>query len=95
MLEIGKFTSLVRAEMRLVYAYFFRRKSLVVMYLAWPYISTAFMLVFGYSVGSPKFFAERVGVEAPLFLVVGSYLLFSIMAIVDDIMWRPIFDENS
>lgn len=94
-LKIRSFARLIRAEMVLVYADFFRRKSLVIMYLAWPYISAAFMLMFGYSIGSPQFFVERVGVEPPLFLMVGSYLLFSIMTIVDDIMWRPIFDESS
>lgn len=94
MLEISNLASLVRAEMMLVYADFFRRKSVVIMYLAWPYMMTAFMLMFGYAVGSPQAFVERVGVDPPLFLITGSYLLYSTMAVVDDVMWRPIFDEN-
>lgn len=94
MLKIKSIIRLVRAEVMLVYADLFRRKTVVVMYLAQPYVMTAFMLVMGYGLGSPRAFAERVGVEPPLFLMVGSYLLFSIMAAIDDIMWRPIFDES-
>ncbi len=92
---MGSLVDLVRAEMMLVYADLFRRKSVIAVYLAWPYMTTAFILMIGYAAGSPQAFAERVGVEAPLFMVVGSYLLFSTMAVVDDIMWRPIYDESS
>jgi ABC-2 type transport system permease protein len=80
--------------MLLVYSDLFRRKSLLVMFVAWPYLTTAFMLIFGYAVGSPRVFTERVGVDPIQFMIVGSYLLFSIMTIVDDIMWRPIYDEQ-
>lgn len=80
--------------MLLVYSDMFRRKSLLVMFIAWPYLTTAFMLIFGYALGSPQIFIERVGVDPVQFMVVGSYLLFSIMTIVDDIMWRPIYDEQ-
>lgn len=92
---MGSLVDLVRAEMLLVYADLLRRKSVIAVYLAWPYMVTAFILMMGYAVGSPRAFAERVGVEAPLFMIVGSYLLFSTMAVVDDIMWRPIYDESS
>ncbi len=92
---MGGLVNLIRAEMMLVYADLFRRKSVIAVYLVWPYITTALVLMMGYAVGSPQAFAERVGVEAPLFVVVGSYLLFSTMAVVDDIMWRPIYDESS
>ncbi len=80
--------------MLLVYSDLFRRKSLLVMFVAWPYLTTAFMLIFGYAVGSPRVFIERVGVDPIQFMIVGSYLLFSIMTVVDDIMWRPIYDEQ-
>ncbi|MEM0196807.1 MAG: hypothetical protein QXK66_04160 [Sulfolobales archaeon] len=93
-LKIKNLFRLVRAEMLLVYADFFRRKIVMITYLAWPYMTTTFMLMIGYAVGSPQAFAERVGVEPALFLIVGSYLLFSSMSVVDDIMWRPIFDES-
>lgn len=81
--------------MMLIYADFFRRRMVMITYLAWPYMTTIFMLMIGYAVGSPRTFAERVGADPLLFLIVGSYLLFSSMSVVDDIMWRPIFDENA
>lgn len=93
-LEIKSLGRLIRAEMLLVYADFFRRKAVVLMYLAWPYMTTALMLMLGHAIGSPQAFAGKMGVEPPLFLMVGSYLLFSSMTVLDDIMWRPIFDEN-
>ncbi|MEM2207171.1 MAG: hypothetical protein QXG17_00560 [Sulfolobales archaeon] len=94
-LKIKNLLRLVRAEMMLIYADFFRRRMVMITYLAWPYMTTIFMLMIGYAVGSPRTFAERVGVDPLLFLIVGSYLLFSSMSVVDDIMWRPIFDENA
>ncbi|MEM2763956.1 MAG: hypothetical protein QXH74_06850 [Sulfolobales archaeon] len=94
-LKIKNLLRLVRAEMMLIYADFFRRRMVMITYLAWPYMTTIFMLMIGYAVGSPRTFAERVGADPLLFLIVGSYLLFSSMSVVDDIMWRPIFDENA
>lgn len=92
--EIKDVFQLVRAEMLLVYADLFRRKSLLIMYFLWPYMLTGFILMFGYLAGSPHAFIEKVSVEPPIFIAVGSYLVFSTLSVIDDIMWRPIYDEN-
>jgi len=87
------FSQLVRAEMRLVYADVFRRKSVLAMLVAWPYMLTAFVLIIGSSMGSPQLFAERVGVDPVPFFIVSSFVLISTLSVLDDIMWKPLFDE--
>lgn len=85
----------IRAEMLLVYAEVFRRKSILAMSILWPYVMTAFMLTLGYVAGSPDVFLRKVGTSPVLFLATASYILFSTLAVVDDVMWRPVYDENA
>jgi len=89
------FLGLVKAEMLLVYAEVFRRKSILFMSILWPYVMTAFMLALGYAAGSPEVFLRRVGASPVLFLATASYVLFSTLTVVDDVMWRPVYDENA
>jgi ABC-2 type transport system permease protein len=92
---LRSFLRQVKAEMLLVYAEVFRRKSILVMSVVWPYIMTAFMLTLGYVAGSPEVFVRRVGADPVLFLATASYILFSTLSVVDDVMWRPVYDEHA
>jgi len=53
----------------------------------------AFVLVIGYGLGGVSYFTERTGVDPVLFYVAGSFIMLSIMAVSDDLMWRPDFDH--
>ncbi len=89
------FLQLVRAEMKFVYADVFRIKRVLVMLILWPYLLTAFILIIGSSMGSPQVFMQRVGVDPVPFFVVSGFVLISTFSVLDDIMWKPIFDEMS
>jgi len=93
---VGKtdFKQLVSVEMRFVYADVFRRKSLLLMLVLWPYMMTGFVLIVGSAVGNPQAFASRVGVDPAPFFIVSSFILMSTFVVLDDIMWKPIFDEE-
>ncbi len=83
----------VRAEMRFVYADILRRKGVLAILIAWPYMLTAFVVIVGSSMGSPQLFAQRVGVDPVPFFIVSSFVLLSTLSVIDDIMWKPIHDE--
>ena len=85
---------LIRAEFTFVYADIFRRKSLLFMLVAYPYMITAFILLFGASIGTAQEFIRKVGVDPVPFLIVSSFMIMSIIGVVDDILWRPIYDEH-
>jgi len=87
------FLQLVKAEMKFIYADVFRRKSLLIMLILWPYLLTAFILVIGSSMGSTRVFIQRVGVDPVPFFIVSGFVLISTFSVLDDIMWKPIFDE--
>jgi len=95
-IQVGKtdFKQLVSVEMRFVYADVFRRKSLLLMLVLWPYMITGFVLIVGSAVGNPQAFASRVGVDPAPFFIVSSFILMSTFVVLDDIMWKPIFDEE-
>ncbi len=88
------FKQLVNVEMRFVYADVFRRRSLLLMLILWPYMLTGFVLIVGNVAGSPQAFASRVGVDPAPFFIVSSFILISTFSTLDDIMWKPIFDEE-
>ncbi len=84
------FKELLRAEYRLVYGELFRRKSAIIATIIYPYLFAAFTLFFGYAVGSPQQFRVRLGIDPIVYMVTASYLLISMLASVDDILWRPL-----
>jgi ABC-2 type transport system permease protein len=88
------FIDLLRAEYHLVYGEVFRRKQALLAVIIYPYLFTAFMLFLGYAGGSPRAFVERVGVEPAVYLVTANYMLVSILASVDDLLWRPLMDSR-
>ncbi len=87
------FLDLVRAEMRMVYGDMMRRKAMLAMFIAYPYVLTLFFLLIGYALGSPRVFAARVGVRPEIFFIVGGFITMTILGVGDDILWRPMFDE--
>ena len=87
------FKELLKAELKFVYADVLRRKSVLLMFIMYPYILTAFVLLIGTSVGSPHVFIERVGVDPAVFFITSGFLLMTILGVSDDIFWKPIYDE--
>lgn len=87
------FKDIVVAEFRFVYADVFRRKSVLLMFIMYPYILTAFVLLIGYSMGSASVFIERVGIDPVIFFIVAGFMLMAILGVGDDLLWRPLYDE--
>lgn len=87
------FLDLVLAEFRFVYADVLRRKSILLTFIAYPYILTVFILFLGSSIGSTQMFAEKLGVDPTVFFIVSGFLLMAILGVGDDLLWRPVFDE--
>lgn len=86
------FLDLVKAEYKLVYGDLFRRRAALITFILYPYIFTAFTLFIGYAAGSPRTFVEKVGVNPFIYMITASYILMSLFASIDDILWRPILD---
>lgn len=87
-----KFLNLVKAEYKLVYSDLFRRKTALITFILYPYMFTAFTLFIGYAAGSPKTFIEKVNVNPFIYMITASYILMSLFASIDDVLWRPILD---
>ncbi|MCD6488730.1 MAG: ABC transporter permease [Desulfurococcales archaeon] len=87
------FKDIVLAELKFVYADVFRRKSVLIMFMMYPYVLTIFVLLIGYSMGSTQVFAERVGVDPAIFFITAGFILMAILGVGDDLLWRPMFDE--
>lgn len=85
---------ILRAEYRLVYAELYRRKTALISILLYPYIFALFVVTMGLIVGSFEGFESRIGVNPILYMITGSYLLLTILAGIDDLLWRPIYDMN-
>lgn len=88
------FLELVKAEYMFVYGDVFRRKSLLAVFVLYPYVLTLFVLLIGSALGSPQVFAQRVGVNPAEFFIVASFIMMSVMGVSDDILWRPIYDSQ-
>ncbi len=88
-----KLADIIWAEFRFVYADVFRRKSVLIMFIMYPYILTAFVLLVGYGLGNPGVFVEKVGIDPAVFFITAGFILMAILGVGDDIMWRPMFDE--
>jgi len=88
-----KLVDIIVAESRFVYAGLFRRKSALATTLLYPYVITAFVVLVGNAMGSAAVFVQRVGVDPVPFFIVSSFILMSVMGVVDDIFWTPLFDE--
>lgn len=88
------FLDLVKAEYMLVYGDMFRRRSAFVTFIIYPYIFTAFTLFVGYAAGSPQAFINKVGVDPVVYMVTASYILMSLFAAIDDVLWRPLYDMH-
>ncbi|MCS7112068.1 MAG: ABC transporter permease [Ignisphaera sp.] len=84
--------NLIEAEFKLVYGEIFRRRSALVSMIIYPYLFAGFTLFFGYTIGSPGLFMERVGVEPVVFMITASNMVMSIINTVDDVLWRPLHD---
>ena len=87
------FKDIIVAEFRFVYADVFRRKAILFMFITYPYMLTAFVLLIGYSMGSASVFMERVGIDPAIFFIVAGFTLMAILGVGDDLLWRPLFDE--
>lgn len=87
------FTNTLLAEYKLMYAELFRRKSALLSIITYPYLFTGFIIFFGYTLGSREAFTQRIGVNPVVYMITASYLMLSIMTVVDDILWRPISSE--
>ncbi len=85
-----KFYTILKAEFKLIYGEILRRKSALIATIIYPYLFAGFTLFFGYSIGSPQLFIERVGVEPIIFMITASNIVMSIITIVDDVLWRPL-----
>lgn len=83
---------LLQAEFKLVYGEILRRKSALVTLIIYPYLFAGFTLFFGYTIGSPQLFMERVGIEPIVFMVTASNIVMSMLNTVDDVLWRPLHD---
>mgnify|MGYP001626378597 FL=1 len=84
---------IIRAEYMFVYGDIIRRKSAFISLLAYPYMLTVFILGIGYGLGGLNTFTEKTGADPLLFYISGSYMMLSIMAVSDDLLWRPDFDH--
>lgn len=85
--------TLLKAEFTFVYAEVLRRKTILMMFIVYPYLITLFIMLVGTSLGSPQVFIEKVGIDPVPFFIVSSFVLVSVLGVVDDVLWRPIFDE--
>ncbi len=95
MLEgLREFTALLKAEFVFVYGDVFRRKSLLFLIVAYPYMFAFFTVLMGNALGSTKVFMERVGVNPTVFFIVASFTIVAVLSVTDDILWRPVYDEN-
>ncbi len=83
----------VWAEMKMVYAELIRRKYMLLMLAAYPYILMIFILLIGMSIGNRQIFIQRIGVSPEIFFLVSGFLIMSILGTSDDLLWRPIYDE--
>ena len=86
------YLELVKAEYKLVYGELLRRKSAFISLIMYPYLFTGFTLFLGYAIGSPQSFSEKIGVDPLIYLITASYLMFSILVAIGDILWRPLND---
>ncbi|ADI31866.1 hypothetical protein [Staphylothermus hellenicus] len=86
-------TDLILAEMKFVYGDIIRRKSVLLMFIAFPYVLTLFIVLIGYSVGNRQVFVEKIGVDPEIFFLTSGFLLMSILGVSDDLLWRPNFDR--
>jgi len=84
---------LIRAEFKLVYGELFRRRSALIAMIMYPYLFASFTLFFGYSMGSPESFRERLGVNPVIYMITASFLLLSLLSATDDLLWRPLSAE--
>ncbi|MEM4488389.1 MAG: ABC transporter permease [Desulfurococcaceae archaeon] len=86
------FFDILKAEYTLVYSELFRRRSALIAMVAYPYLFAGFTLFFGYSMGSPDAFLERLKVDPIVYLITASYMLMALIVTVDDLFWRPLSD---
>ncbi len=84
--------NMILAETKLVYADLFRRKSTLIMIIAYPYILTLFVILIGYAMGSRQVFIERTGASPEIFFITSGFLLISILGVSDDLLWRPDYE---
>lgn len=84
---------LIGAEFKLVYGEMVRRRSALIAMIIYPYLFASFTLFFGYAMGSPEAFREKLGVNPVIYMITASFLLLSLMSATDDVLWRPISAE--
>ena len=83
---------MVLAETKFVYGDVFRRKSVLLTMIAYPYILALFVILLGYAMGSRQVFIEKTGAPPEIFFVTAGFLLISILGVSDDLLWRPNFE---
>jgi len=87
------FIDILRVEYKLVYAEIMRRKSMFLAIILYPYLFTGFTLFIGYSFGSANVFIEKIGVDPVIFMITAGYIILSMLAVLDDILWKPLNDQ--
>ena len=85
---------LIRAEALLFYAEVLRRKSILVTFSLFPYLLTLLILLIGSSAGSFNAFESKVGISPVPFFISSSFVLMVVLGVSDEILWRPIYNEE-
>lgn len=87
------FSNIVWAELEFIYRDIMRRKLVLFMFLAYPYVLTLLIVLIGHGVGNREVFIGKVGISPEIFYLVNGFILMSVLGVSDDLLWRPIFDE--
>ncbi len=90
----ARFLDLVRAEFYLYTRFYKNNRELLVVSFVWPYIMTLLLFGIGYLVGNPKTYAERMGVENPIFYVLAASVAgLSALYILDDVAGYVLYNR--
>ncbi len=82
-----------RAEFMLTLTDITRRKLLLITMIAYPYVLAMFIVLIGSSVGSYSSFKLRLGMDPIPFFVMASYLMMTVLGVIDEVLWRPVHDS--
>ncbi len=85
--------NVLRAEFLLVLSDIIRRKVLIALFIAYPYILALFIVLIGSSIGSYNAFKVKLGIDPLLFFIIASYLMMTVLSVIDEVLWRPVHDS--
>ncbi len=84
--------NIFRAEFLLTLSDILRRKVMIFLFIAYPYILALFIVLIGSSIGSYSAFKSRLGMDPILFFIIASYLMMTVLSVIDEVLWRPVHD---